>query len=616
MDIWERNLVALKKLGDGLVEKCQEVRKTEILHSSVEQAETQEKIICQRREDRVWRLNSIYNPGLASELYAQRYKNVPDFSVFCIFGFSDGRVITELLKEWNETQTIIIYEPDLETFLLAMEYFPLQEIFERKNLFLSVRGLNEDDLQKSLEAVVTYQNHLLMNQCILPNYDVLYTEECQKFMDYMIYYSKMKVFVKNTEIDFAKRIGDNILENIPYLLKESSIDDLKKSFEQYDLTDIPAVIVSAGPSLDKNIHELKEIGGRAFVIGVDSALKALIREEIPIHIAVSVDPRKNPDVFEDERINQLPFVVSMYSLPLIAKKNKNRLFFEGGVGFGAFENLIEQKTGKEISDLRTGGSVATDAFSLALMLGFKKIIMMGQDLAFTGGKGHVSGFEKSAEADAAHVENREKVEVEAYGGGRVLTDLQMDSYRQWFEMRIKERRDEITVYNATEGGARIEGTIEIPLHEILKKCEKELEFHKMVERAPKLFSEEKEEEIKTELCKIPEIFEEIKQHLEKGIQAYERMLELEKLKKQNTKEYKEALETVAEVNAFGKNNAWMKLSEMYAKSKEYEATEDIFLAEELSVGEIAERGKKLLEAYVEGIVLCQKQIEDILLPNI
>lgn len=47
----------------------------------------------------------------------------------------------------------------------------------------------------------------------------------------------------------------------------------------------------------------------------------------------------------------------------------------------------------------TGGSVANNSFSLVEFLGFKNIILVGQDLAFTDNKKHASNVYKESEID-------------------------------------------------------------------------------------------------------------------------------------------------------------------------------------------------------------------------
>lgn len=618
MNILEKNEVLLRSLaGERFMETFEKVRKEEKRNCIIETSNNNQEIICYLRNGRKWRLNSIYDPDHAAELYAERYGKIRDYAPVCIFGLSDGRVVRQILENCNGTQPIFIYEPDQEIFVTAMEHFLLDDIFERKQIALVVGGINYDEMQRKLSDFITSQNRTLMTHFILPNYDVLFTEKCKSHIDLMLYYSKGEAFRKNTEIEIATRFGDNILHNLPYILRESSVYQIKRAFAKEKFGDTPAIIVSAGPSLDKNIRDLKKAEGKAFIIGVDSALKALVREEIHFQMAISVDPRKNPELFSDGRVNRVPYILASYSLPLIAEKNEKKIFFMGGYGFGAFERQMIWKTGKELEALKTGGSVATEALSLAFNLGFKNIILVGQDLAFTEGKGHVSGFEKSEAADQAHVKSRVLTEVEAMGGGTVMTDVQMDSYRQWFEMEIDKKKNEVQVYNATEGGARIHGTTELTLRAAIEKfCNREIDFDEIVASVPNAFNQEEREILIREYLALGDRLEELKERITQGISLYARLIELENKRMQDTAEYKELIQTISEINHIEDTAPYMEFIKLYAKNQEYEAADDIYVAEELSVAEIAERGKRLLEGYLEGISQCREQVEQILIPEL
>lgn len=618
MGVREKNEAALtKKFRKKYYESYQTLQQGEIRNCSVETCENNQKMICCLREGRKWRLNSIYEPERAAKLYAERYADMRDFALVCVFGMSDGRIIREIKEQCNGTQTLIVYEPDVEVFLTAMREFSLEDIIEDNDIYIIVEGINTGDINTLFENIVTYQNRELMMHCILPNYDILYQEKCAAHIEQMLYYSKSEAFKKNTEVQYAARLADNILYNMPYILKGSSVYDLKKTFLAMDLGDIPAIIVSAGPSLDKNIRELKKAEGKAFIIGVDSALKALVREGIQFQMAVSVDPRKNPDVFEDERVNRFPYVLANYSIPMIAEKNRNHLFFEGGYGFETFQRVIRGITGKKLDSLKTGGSVATEALSMAIDLGFRTVIFVGQDLAFTDGRGHVSGFEKSEEADKAHVAGRALTEVEAIDGGRVMTDLQMDSYRQWFEMRIAENQDRMAFYNATEGGAKIHGATAISLAEAIERfCTIEKDFDKIVADIPPAFTEEEQQKLICELLTAVESLEKLEEKLQMGVKAYERLVELEHANMQSCMEYRQVLQNIAEANRIEENETYMGIIKLYAKEAEYDAASDIYVAEDLSVDEIADRGKQLLEGYIVSCRTCQKQMKQILIPKL
>ncbi|WP_373845633.1 6-hydroxymethylpterin diphosphokinase MptE-like protein, partial [Clostridium sp.] len=63
---------------------------------------------------------------------------------------------------------------------------------------------------------------------------------------------------------------ENNFTNMKKLIESPSIECVKDKYK-----DIPAIIVSAGPSLDKNISELKRAEGKALIIATDAVLTTL-----------------------------------------------------------------------------------------------------------------------------------------------------------------------------------------------------------------------------------------------------------------------------------------------------------------------------------------------------
>ena len=120
--------------------------------------------------------------------------------------------------------------------------------------------------------------------------------------------------------------------------------------------------------------------------------------------------------------------------------------------------------------LASGGSVANDAFSLAVTLGFRTIVFIGQDLPFTGGRVYTKWIEDMKKPDEDLTKGSIIVTVEGIHGEELRTDIKMEQYLRWFEREIK-KHPELEVIDATEGGARIQGTILKTFQEVLdEKC--------------------------------------------------------------------------------------------------------------------------------------------------
>jgi len=137
-------------------------------------------------------------------------------------------------------------------------------------------------------------------------------------------------------------------------------------------------------------------------------------------------------------------------------------------------NWIESYA-EPVGDIQSGGSVATNVFDLLLNLECSSIILVGQDLAYTGREIHCSGthhneswipginrFTTLDSINQGVIRKRKIKHVEAFGGaGTVISDYVFDLYRGWFE--DSAQKVSLDVINATEGGARIRNTIEMTL---------------------------------------------------------------------------------------------------------------------------------------------------------
>ncbi|EOX5857825.1 6-hydroxymethylpterin diphosphokinase MptE-like protein, partial [Campylobacter jejuni] len=138
-------------------------------------------------------------------------------------------------------------------------------------------------------------------------------------------------------------------------------------------------------------------------------------------------------------------------------KGRNLVITQKVLAFPYYINL------KDFSYAAVGLSVAHTLSYLATYLSHKNIIFIGQDLAYAeNGNSHPDDYQNSA-----NYENQmyEHILTTAYGGnGKVETHSIWLLFKNWFENEMipNTRKMGITTYNCTEGGARIEGTIEKP----------------------------------------------------------------------------------------------------------------------------------------------------------
>ncbi|EGC8806398.1 motility associated factor glycosyltransferase family protein, partial [Campylobacter coli] len=138
-------------------------------------------------------------------------------------------------------------------------------------------------------------------------------------------------------------------------------------------------------------------------------------------------------------------------------KNKTFIITQKILAFPYYINL------KNFCYAAIGFSVAHMAYEFATHLNYKNIIFIGQDLAYAeNGNSHPDDYQNSANYESQMYEH---ILTIAYGGnGKVETHSIWLLFKNWFENEMipNTRKMGITTYNCTEGGARIEGTIEKP----------------------------------------------------------------------------------------------------------------------------------------------------------
>ncbi|QGU95065.1 DUF115 domain-containing protein [Clostridium bovifaecis] len=255
---------------------------------------------------------------------------------------------------------------------------------------------------------------------------------------------------------------ENYVKNIKELLKSPSLDCVKDKYKNR-----PAVIVSAGPSLDKNIHLLKEAEGKAVILATDAVLGTLKRHNIIPDAVFTVERiwktyeafYKNKEF--DERIVFVGPAVIRSEILTVLKKNKKLLFLKHGEGPSMW---IGKNIMKEDKYLTTGASCAHTALSFSKYIGADPIIFIGQDLAYT----------KEGITHGKDVEIKQKTElknnrlwVDGVNGEKLPTNLALKNFLIWFEKVIAKDKSGREYIDCTEGGAYKKGTIIMKLQEAI-----------------------------------------------------------------------------------------------------------------------------------------------------
>lgn len=555
-------------------------------------------------------VNSRYAPAKEAEIWAEKYGNYHPNGLLIIFGLGNGIHIRALLKRLGAKNPVFIVEPSVSMFQMIMKEFDISDILCDDRVILEVKGISDGVLDEALSLIVNYSNYKLVDIYSLPNYDKIYGKDYDELFTRYKSVAELVVLDRNTHIKYSGEFIRNILENYNDIIHQYTINGLKEVFKDVDTENIPAVIVSAGPSLDKNIQELEKAQGKCFLIVVDTALKPVLNAGIMPDISVIVDPHKPLKLFQHEEIKNIPMVAGhKANYKVLQNQTAPRFYF--GEPNQYISYIYQKYAGLTVDGLDTGGSVANNAFSLARYLGFKTIILVGQDLAFEGNKSHVSNAYSDKMNRERLLKNSEACMVEGINGTMVETMKNMETYLRWFERQFRIH-NELKVIDATEGGAKKKGTEILTLREAIEReCKTEFHCGALIQKVPKAFTEEQIAKIQEEFRDIPNQIRTFVKQMEQGIRDYYRFEELYRKGKCATAEFKKITDKITNINQTIDECPLYELISTYNSEDNFALFEEAYTYKENEQDEIKDivhKGIKMLNSYKEAANKLQADI--------
>lgn len=563
---------------------------------AVQQAENGDNILIKYRNGRAWALNSRINPTEAAKYYARRY-DIRPYTTYYVFGLSDGRCLREMLLKSDETNRFIVCEPDVETYNLCNALYGISDMLESRNVSLYIPEVTEA-IEDILGNTLEYVDIRRAEFCILPDYDILYGEECNQFMDRIIDKNVGEVVKKDTCLKNTRNLPRNTLGNMKHMIGEKNIAQLRQKLEGKITEGMPAFIVSAGPSLDKNIQELKKVEGKALIIVVDAALRTVINAGIKPDIVCTVDPNVPERFFEHMDLSEVNWCCNNWSRVIeFEQRCKNIYYF--GIFSRDWNRILSEELGYEFPNMYVGSNVTSVAYALATYLGFRTLVLVGQDMAFTNGKSHTSGAEEAL-GGKEYLKGRMLVKVEGVNGEVLDTDFQMWYYKKWFEKSIQVNNGVLEVINATEGGARIEGAENRKLCDVIAtRCQFELNFRALEKDISPAFSMEQRERLYQKYKAIEKEVLALKEYISQTLK-FQKELE-KKQKSASVTETKEWLEQMVQMNNEIENMPWFDLMCLYAQKEEYEMSDRLCETDEPSVEELIQNSMILYQGYEKAV---------------
>lgn len=609
MTIYEKNLKTLAEYYpqmDTLIETARRELEPEL--EIVEEISDEEDLILKIKKDgRSCYLSGKRNTKEPAEMWVQSLGDLQMNAPIFLMGVGNWMYLQELVEQTSKRLAIIVYEPSLQIFVKFLETIEIRKWMEKHLIVFWVKGLegmDEKHMECMLESILKYEMLPWFRYLIVPNYDVLFAEEALEFIRVCCNIANEEAANYVTQKLFSNVMVKNLYANAFYLCDGYKTTQLPKVIPG----DVPGIIVAAGPSLNKNIKELKKAKGKAFIVAVDTAIKPLIKEGIIPDMFVIIDALKPLDLIKVEEARNIPLVTTLNAASEVLEYHTGmKIFFNEGYQFA---ERIFLKTKQPFGDVPTGGSVATTTFGLLNRIGLQTIILVGQDLAYTNNKTHADGTfqEVMEEKDTSKLRM-----VEGNYEEKVPTGEDLKIFLDWYDMYIegcKEHRKNFRVINATEGGAKIKNTEIMTLKEAIEReCNKEVDIQKNLRELPPMLDEEGRKWALEYLNGMPDEFQKLELEARKIQKTYQKLDKICNKKNMDSKEYLSILKKLKKQIKNIEKTSTYQLAAITLSDAKYILRNEQFLQEDSIQAEGREIARKGI-LYMDNIENCARVFKE------
>ncbi|EFP5416310.1 motility associated factor glycosyltransferase family protein [Campylobacter jejuni] len=380
------------------------------------------------------------------------------YPVLYFYGFGNGILYKALLQNKNH-QHIVVFEKDIEIIWIMFHILDFShELQSARLMVLNTNKLEIQDYNELCSSKPFFQFSRIYFLELMSHYYERFHEDILGLNKKLAENFKNSIVSHgNDPLDALQGI-EQFVYNLPQMITHPSYKELLSKRKGISDT---AIIVSTGPSLTKQLPLLKKYANKATIFCADSSYPILAKHGIkPDYVCMLERTEITAEFFNNdfgEFDKDIVFVCSGVVHPkaieYLKGRNRKYLIIPRYLYFPIYIKL------KYFDFLYNTPSVAHMSYFLSVLLNHKNIILIGQDLAYAeNGNSHPDDYQNSANYESQMYEH---ILTEAYGGKKeIKTHEVWIFFKQILEAMIIKYH--ITTYNCTEGGARIEGTIEKP----------------------------------------------------------------------------------------------------------------------------------------------------------
>ncbi|EAK0101995.1 DUF115 domain-containing protein [Campylobacter coli] len=382
------------------------------------------------------------------------------YPVLYFYGFGNGILFKALLQNKNH-QHIVVFEKDIEIIWVMFHILDFSsELQSARLMVLNTNKLEIQDYNELCSSKPFFQFSRIYFLELMSHYYERFHE------DILGLNKKLAENFKNSIVSYGNDSTDTLqgieqfVYNLPQMITHPSYKELLSKRKGISDT---AIIVSTGPSLTKQLPLLKKYASKATIFCADSSYPILAKHNIKPDYVLSLERIPLTSEFFNNDFGEfdkdIVFVCAGVVHPKTIEYLKNKTFIitQKVLAFPYYINL------KNFCYAAVGFSVAHMAYEFATHLSHKNIIFIGQDLAYAeDGFSHTKDYSNLDKHEGHFQRDKGKFQCLAYGGDGKAESSEVWTMFRFFLQDTISRNIISTTYNCTEGGARIEGTIEKP----------------------------------------------------------------------------------------------------------------------------------------------------------
>lgn len=447
-DFYAKNLSLLKYQNSKFVELLESanispnfsIESSKVGHPTLAFSDDKKKFYLIGRKDPIKQAEIIFKSYL-----------IPPKSHIVVLGSGLG-YLEKIIQAKSNYKKIHIVIHDISLFKLAMIANDLSGIFKSGIEWLIGKSLLEiNNYFLSQFGSVFPENVVIIHNRGIERLNTEYYSAVAKTI-------ARTIVAKSSEILTLHKCGNvfrnNSLYNVNRIVKYPHVIALKDIFK-----DRPAILIAAGPSLDKNIEFIKGMENRAVIICVATALKKLLQYGIKPHLTAAIDASESSSKYVLDIESDIPLIADMETHPKTISEYKGPIFLwppkHKPITYWVHE------TAGNFPEMEKSASVGHMIYYIAQMLGCKPVILAGYDFAFTGEKAHAEGCNQAwskLPPNLCKIDGWKDDKVVSYGGFVTFLSL--------LEQIVA--KSGIRVIDATEGGAHKEGMEKMTLKEAIE----------------------------------------------------------------------------------------------------------------------------------------------------